>query len=238
VAEDSSGGWEEHLEELRRRVIYVLVVFFLSAAGAFALSEYIADFLMAPMSNLGASLYVFTPAEKFMTYLHISAMTGAVLTTPFFILQAGLFIWPALKESEKVYARFALIAFPSLFLLGSAVAYKFFAPVVLSFFLSFGGEEVKALWSFREYLSLLAGLMLAVGLTLQMPPILTVLFALGVVSPRKAASMRPHIALLIFFAAGVLTPPDVASQIMLGVPLYLLFEAALFAGRVITREKD
>ena len=173
-----------------------------------------------------------------MAYLHISAVTGAVLTAPVFILQAGLFIWPALREREKGSARFALIALPSLFLLGSAVAYKFFAPAVLNFFLSFGGEEVKALWGFREYLSLLGGLMLAIGLALQAPLILTALFALGVVSPRQVASMRPLAALLIFFAAGVLTPPDVTSQVMLGVPLYLLFEAALFVGRAVWREKD
>jgi sec-independent protein translocase protein TatC len=149
-----------------------------------------------------------------------------------------MFIWPGLKGRERTCARFALVAVPALFAAGSAVAYRFFAPAVLNFFLSFGsGDGVEALWSFKEYLSLLAGLMLAVGIALQMPLVMLALFALGIASPRKVASARPYIVLLIFLLAAILTPPDVTSQVMLGAPLYLLFEATLFAGKIIRRAK-
>jgi sec-independent protein translocase protein TatC len=228
------GGWEAHVEELRRRVIGVLAVFLTATLLAFALSEEIASFLMSPVSGLGVKLYTFAPLEKFMAHLHISVFSGMVATVPFFVLQAGLFVWPALRQNERRYAAAALFVAPALFFAGAAAAYSFFAPTALGFFLSFGaGDGVEALWSLREYLSLLSGLMIATGAMLQMPLVLLVLFALGVVSPKKAASKRPAAILLIFLAAAVLTPPDVTSQVMLGVPLYLLFELTLFVGTII-----
>jgi sec-independent protein translocase protein TatC len=112
--------------------------------------------------------------------------------------------------------------------------------VVLGFFLSFSSADgIEALWSLREYLSLLAGLMLATGLLLQAPMLLLSLFVLGVVTPGRVSALRPYIVLLIFLMAGICTPPDVTSQVMLGVPLYLLFELTLAVGRLIScRRKE
>ncbi|MDR2779960.1 MAG: twin-arginine translocase subunit TatC [Synergistaceae bacterium] len=237
MGKDSS-EWEEHLDELRRRIVSALAVFSIASALSFAVSERITAFLLSPLSGLGLKLYTFSPTEKFMAHLHISAVAGAILASPFILLQTGMFIWPGLKGRERTCARFALVAVPALFTAGSVVAYRFFAPAVLKFFLSFGsGDGVGALWSFREYLSLLAGLMLAVGIMLQMPLIMLALFALGIASPQKTASARPYVVLLIFLLAAILTPPDVTSQIMLGVPLYLLFEITLFAGKIMRRAK-
>jgi sec-independent protein translocase protein TatC len=240
VDKDPSGAveWKEHIEELRRRILSALAVFFSAAALSFAFSERITGFLLHPLLELGVKLYTFSPAEKFMAHLHISAAAGAVFASPFLILQIGMFIWPGLKGREKTCAWFALVAVPALFAAGSAAAYRFFAPVILDFFLSFGsGDGVEALWSFREYLSLLAGLMLATGIMLQMPLAMLALFAAGIADPRKAASARPYAVLLIFLLAAILTPPDVTSQVMLGVPLYLLFELTLLAGKIMRSAK-
>jgi sec-independent protein translocase protein TatC len=194
--------------------------------------------LTNPVANLGVNLYTFHPAEKFMAHLHIAAVAGAAVTAPFFVLQAALFVWPGLKGGERSFARFVLLAVPSLFVAGSAAAYKFLAPIALRFFLSFAsGDGVGALWSFREYLSLLAGLMFAAGLSLQAPIIMLALFALGVTTPAEVASARPCLILLIFFISAVLTPPDVTSQVMLGIPLYLLFEMTLLLGGIVVKKK-
>ncbi|MDR3279869.1 MAG: twin-arginine translocase subunit TatC [Synergistaceae bacterium] len=235
---DAKGEWEEHLEELRRRIISVLAVFFAATVISFVFSEGIASFFTDPVSHLGARLYSFSPAEKLMAYLHISALSGAVFTAPFFILQTALFIWPALKGAEKTWARFALFSVPFLFLAGMAASYSFLAPKAISFFLSFASSDgVEPLWSFREYLSLLISLMLAAGVSLQMPLVMLILFALGALDPRMVAKSRSYIVLLIFFLAALITPPDVISQIMFGVPLYLLFEATLFLGRIIAKKR-
>ena len=89
------------------------------------------------------------------------------------------------------------------------------------------------MWGFREYLAMLFSLMAAAGLLLETPLLLLAAFAAGIVSPEKAARARPYIVLLIFLLAALCTPPDVVSQIALGVPLYLLFELTLFAGRFL-----
>ena len=228
--------WLEHLEELRRRIIAVLVVFFAATLAAFIFSSHIAEFLTAPVNAFQVRLYTFAPAEKFMAYLHLSAWTGVILTAPFFCLQAGLFLWPGLRGNEYRFAVAGLFIIPVLFLLGAGLCYRFMAPLVFGFFLSFAsGDGVESLWSLREYLALLFDIMIASGLLLQLPLALLALIAAGFVSAESVARYRPHIILLIFFLAAIFSPPDVISQIMLGVPLYLLFEGALWLGRMLRR---
>ncbi|GHT55779.1 Sec-independent protein translocase protein TatC [Spirochaetia bacterium] len=228
--------WTEHLEELRRRIIAILAVFTVVTVPAFVFSDYLAAFLMAPAAGLEVALYTFDPAEKFLAYLNLAVWTGAVVSTPFCLLQIGLFIWPALKGKERRWTTTALVVVPVLFIAGSAAAYRFLSPTVLRFFLGFGsGDGIQPLWGFREYLGLLFALMLAAGLLLQTPLLLLAAFALGIVTPKTVARFRPHIIFLIFLAAALCTPPDVISQIALGVPLYLLFELTLFIGRFFTK---
>ncbi|GHV86394.1 Sec-independent protein translocase protein TatC [Spirochaetia bacterium] len=228
--------WTEHLEELRRRIIAVLLVFTAVSFGAFIFASRVAAFLLAPVSELGVRLYTFNPAEKFTTYLNLAIWTGAAAASPFLLLQAGLFIWPALKKKERRYTAAALIAVPALFLSGSAMAYRFLSPVVLSFFLGFGGGDgIQAMWGFKEYLGLLFSMMIAAGLLLETPLVLLFTFAAGIVSPKAVSRARPYIIILIFLLAAVCTPPDVISQAALGIPLYLLFELTLFIGRFVNR---
>jgi sec-independent protein translocase protein TatC len=237
--EKAAGEWTEHLEELRRRIIAVLAVFSLAALGAFVFSGHIAAFLTGPVSDLGVKLYTFDPSEKFMAYLHLAVWTGALISVPFCLLQIGLFVWPALRGKERRFTLAALIAVPVLFIAGAAAAYYFLSPVVLRFFLRFSAaDEIQPLWGFREYLALLYALMLAFGLLLEAPLLLFSTFAAGIISPRQVARARPYIIFLIFLVAAICTPPDVISQVALGVPLYLLFELTLLAGRLFEPRKQ
>jgi sec-independent protein translocase protein TatC len=233
---EAEGEWICHLEELRRRIIAALVVFTAAAGAAFIFSDQVAAFLMAPVADLGVRLYTFNPAEKFVAYLNLSVWTGAAAAAPFVLLQAGLFVWPALRGKERGYTLATLIVVPVLFLLGSGAAYRFLSPAVLRFFLRFGGSDgIQPMWGFREYLAVLYSLMLAAGLLLQTPLVLLFAFAAGIITPEKAARARPCVIMLIFLAAAFCTPPDVISQVALGVPLYLLFELTLFIGHFIRR---
>jgi sec-independent protein translocase protein TatC len=228
--------WTEHLEELRGRIIAVLVVFTGASCLAFVFSDKVAAFLLAPVSGFDVRLYTFNPAEKFVAYLNLSIWTGAVASTPFFLLQLGLFVWPALRGRERPYTLGAIIAVPVLFLAGAGAAYRFLSPVVLKFFLNFGSfDGIQPLWGFKEYLGVLYALMLAAGLVLEAPLLLLLTFAAGITRPETVARFRPLIIFLIFLAAAICTPPDVVSQVALGVPLYLLFELTLFLGRFLRR---
>jgi sec-independent protein translocase protein TatC len=193
---------------------------------------------MAPVSSLGARLYTFSPAEKFIAYMRLSVWTGIIVSLPFLLLQTGLFIWPALRVSERKYALAALTVVPVLFIAGAMMSYWFLSPVVMSFFLSFAASDsVQPLWGLGEYLALLAGIMVAAGLLLQTPLLLLLSFSLGITTPRQVARARPYIILVIFLLAGIFTPPDVISQIAMGVPLYLLFELSLLVGGLLSRKK-
>ena len=229
--------WTEHLEELRRRIIAVLAVFAVVTIPAFAFSDYLAAFLMAPVADLNVALYTFNPSEKFIAYLHLAVWTGAVVSSPFCLLQIGLFVWPALRGRERRWTLAALVVVPVLFVTGAAATYYFLSPRVLRFFLRFGSSDgIQPLWGFREYLAMLFALMLAAGLLLQTPLLLFLTFALGITTPKTVARFRPHIVMLIFLAAALCTPPDVISQVALGVPLYLLFELTLFIGRIFQKD--
>jgi sec-independent protein translocase protein TatC len=235
---DAASPWTPHLEELRGRIVAVLIVFLTAVVVAFHFSSHIAAFLTDPLAIFGVKLYTFAPAEKFMAYLRLSVWTGALCAVPYLCVQAGLFLWPGLRGREHVCTVAVLFAVPVFFILGAALCYRFLAPLVFGFFLSFGAlDGIEGLWSFGEYLSLLFDLMIATGLLLQIPLFLFVLLTLGFVSPERVARFRPYVILLIFFLAAVLTPPDVISQVMLGVPLYLLFEGAFFLGRVLRKKK-
>ena len=234
-----NGEWGEHLEELRRRLISVLVVFTVAAFSAFFFSDRAAAFLLAPVAELNVRLYTFSPAEKFLAYLRLALWTGALAASPFALLQIGLFIWPALRQHERKWTLAALSIIPVLFTAGAALAYRFLSPAVLRFFLLFAAADgIAPVWGFKDYLALLFSLMLAAGLLLQTPLLLLVLFAAGIVSPTAAARRRPHIALLIFLTAALCTPPDVISQLALGIPLYLLFELTLLLGRLLVQRKN
>ncbi|MDR0584801.1 MAG: twin-arginine translocase subunit TatC [Treponema sp.] len=234
-ADSGLGEWTEHLEELRRRIIAVLAVFTAAALPAFAFSEKLAAFLMAPVGNLGVTLYTFNPAEKFLAYLNLAVWTGALFSAPFCLLQIGLFVWPALRGKERRWTLAALLVVPVLFITGSGLSYRFLSPVVMRFFLRFAsGDGIQPLWGFREYLGVLYALMLAAGLLLQAPLLLLLSFVLGITTPKRVARFRPHAILLIFLTAALCTPPDLVSQVALGVPLYLLFELTLFIGRFLT----
>lgn len=230
--------WIPHLEELRRRIIACLAVFVISSFAVFLLSKQLAEFLMAPVSGLGVKLWTFNPAEKFTAYLNLAIWAGITVSFPFCLAQAGFFIWPALRERERRWTFAALLVIPVLFAAGAALSYRFLAPVVLRFFLSFAeGDGIEPLWGFKEYLGLLFALMLTAGLLLETPLLLLAAFAAGLVSPKTAGRYRPHIIVVIFVIAGLCTPPDVISQVALGVPLYLLFELTLFIGHFIRPEK-
>ena len=230
--------WEPHIAELRRRIIAVLVVFLIFTVIAFVFSSRIVSFLLMPLAQFDIELYIFAPADQFMAYLHISFWTGFLCALPFLCLQVALFIWPGLRKNEYRYAGAALVIVPILFLLGAALAYRFLAPIVFNFFLTFGeGDGMRPLWGFRQYLTLLFSLMLAAGLLSQGPLALFILMATGLVSYQSVARYRCHIILLIFFLAALLTPPDVISQILLGIPLYLLFEGSLFLGRIFSKKR-
>ncbi len=230
------GEVTEHLEELRHRILNVLLFFLAAFVLLFLFSEHLVAFLQSPLKGLGLSLYYFKPYEKFLTYMRIAFWGGMILSLPLAILQGSLFVYPALRKNEVRYFLFAVLAAPLLFAAGSAFAYRVIAPMAFRFFLSFSPQDnVLPVWGFGEYASFLFTLMVASGFVFLLPLFILLLIGTGLVPVRTLSRLRPWVIMAIALAAALLTPPDVVSQILLGVPLYLLFEGSLLIGKFLEK---
>jgi len=235
---ENSESYADHLEVLRGK-ISVLAFFCVSAVLLFSFAEATAAFLLAPLEGLGVTLYYFRPYEKLLTYMRLAFWGGMVLTAPLVLVQGWLFLRPALRRSEARYLLLGGGIVPVLFAAGSAFAYRVIAPLALRFFLAFGeGDNILPLWGFGEYASFLFSLLLASGLVFQAPLLLLALLLSGIVSLRTITRLRPWIILSIGLLAALLTPPDVVSQVLLGVPLYLLFELTVALARIVIGRRD
>jgi sec-independent protein translocase protein TatC len=231
-----------HFLELRRRLFYSLAVMGLAMMGAYALAPDIYAFLVRP---LAASLdgenrrLIYTGlTEAFLTYLRLSFWSAAMVTCPFILAQIWLFIAPGLYRSEKRAVFPFLIATPLLFWCGAAFAYYVVFPAAWHFFLGFehpatpGGLPIQLEARVSEYLSLVTGLVFAFGVAFELPVLLLLLVRLGIIDATGLAAKRRYAILMAFIVAAVLTPPDVLSQLLLAIPLIILYELSILAARL------
>ncbi|MEO5344972.1 MAG: twin-arginine translocase subunit TatC [Magnetococcus sp. YQC-9] len=229
-----------HLTELRNRLIVSVVAIIVGFGFCWGFSEEIFSFLMRPLKELLGpnDKMIFTGLhEAFFTYLKVSAFGGFVLALPVVLGQLWGFVAPGLYESEKRSFLPFLLMTPALFFLGAAMAYAFVFPMAFKYFLSFATPDIAAMPSISEYLSLIMTLMLAFGLVFEMPIALLLLIKTGAVSTQGLVDKRKYNIVFSFVVAGIITPPDPISQIMLAVPMCLMYEIAIFLGRGIERKK-
>jgi sec-independent protein translocase protein TatC len=229
----------EHLIELRTRVIRAL----LALAVGFGVCLYFADgilgVLVFPLKQAfpdGEGQLIFTKLpEVFFVELKVALFAGFMVSFPVIANQLWAFIAPGLYAREKKAFLPFLFATPVLFGAGAALAYFVVMPTAFRFFLDFGGEtggmQVQALPSAGEYLSLVMQFILGFGVTFLLPVLLLLLHRAGIVNRAQMAGARRYVIVGIFIIAAIVTPPDPGSQIILAVPLMLLFEASLFLMR-------
>lgn len=227
----------DHLEILRWKILSILFLFLISFILIFTFIKKIIYLLQEPIKVYNINLYYFKPYEKFATYIKIAFYLAFVLVIPFIIIQIISFTYPALKKEEKKYFTLSSISIPIIFISGAYFSYKYVSPLAFGFFLNFSsGDMVKAMWSFGEYYSLLLGMMLASGLVFQLPLLLLFFIKIGFLKLEQIKNLRPYIILIIALISAFLSPPDIISQILIGVPLYLLFELAVIIGFFITKK--
>jgi sec-independent protein translocase protein TatC len=239
----------EHLREFKQRIIIATVAWMVGFALSYWYVQEIYGFLMQPLADSlqqGESrrlIYTSLP-ETFLTYIRLSAFAGLFLAFPVIAAQIYGFLSPGLYRNERRALLPYLIASPLLFVAGAALAYYQVFPLAWKFFLSFetglGGAtplpiELDAKVS--DYLALVMQLLIAFGLSFQMPIILTLLAQIGVVSAAGLARTRRYALVVIVIVAAILTPPDVFSQIALAAPLYLLYEISILSCRMVEKRK-
>ncbi len=242
--DDTQAPLLDHLIELRARLVRCL----LALVVCFLISLYFVDpilgFLVQPLKQAfpeGQGQLIFTKLyDIFFVELKVALFAGFCLSFPVIANQLWAFVAPGLYAREKRAFLPFLMATPVLFLMGAAMAYYLVMPVAFTWFLSFQGEagglKVEALPTASEYLGLVMQFILAFGMSFLLPVLVLLLHRAGIVSYDQLRKARRYIIVLIVTIAAIVTPPDPGSQLLLAVPLYLLFEGAMLIMRLSERK--
>jgi sec-independent protein translocase protein TatC len=224
-----------HWAELRTRLLGACAFMLLCMGGIFVFKETALNFLMQPLH--GTALQTTAVAELFFTYLRMAGWGGFLLAVPVFFFQLWAFLAPGLYKAEKRVLFPALVAIPTLFYTGAAFAFFILVPLVLEYLLGFTQSGVVAQPRLADYLSLLFTLMAVVGAAFNLPVVLVVAMRLGFTTPHALAANRRYVIVGVFILAAIATPPDPVSQTALAIPLLLLYEAAVFWGKMLEKPR-
>jgi len=224
----------EHLEELRWRIIYSIIGIVVGTFLAWIFIDFLVDVvLLKPAKDSGAVLQNLRPFGQLFLYMQIAIMVGMIISIPNLFYQFWQFISPALRSKEKKYI-FWIVVFSSIcFLGGIAFAYFAMLPLTLKFAAEFGSESIKNEFSIDEYMSIIISVMLAAGLVFELPMISFFLSKLGILKPSFMKKYRRHSIVIIMILAAFLTPgADPVSQLVLAVPLFVLYEISIFISKI------
>lgn len=240
--EDDNGSSEmtflEHLEELRWRIIYSILGIAIGAVVCWIFIDFLVDvILIKPARDSGASLQNLKPFGQLFLYMQIAIIGGIIISIPNIFYQLWKFISPALRKHERKYI-LAIVVYSSIcFLLGITFAYFIMLPLTMKFAAQFGSKEIMNQFAIDEYMSIIISVMLAAGLIFELPMISFFLTKLGILTPEFMRKFRKHSIVAIMILAAVLTPgTDPVSQIILAVPLVLLYEVSIFISKLSVKK--
>jgi sec-independent protein translocase protein TatC len=225
-----------HLIELRDRlirgIVAVLLVFLVLFPFSNAVYTYVAQPLMGQLPQ-GSSMIATEVAAPFLTPFRLALVAAVFLAMPYLLYQLWAFVAPGLYRHEKRLAAPLLISSIILFYLGAAFAYYVVFPLVFAFFIATAPEGVAVMTDISKYLDFVLTLFFAFGLAFEIPIATILLVAAGIVTTEQLTGKRPYVIVGAFVIGMFLTPPDVFSQTMLAVPMWMLFEAGIFASRFL-----
>jgi len=227
----------EHLAELRIRLFRSLVAVIIGTIAVFTKVDFFFKIFKEPLRRVfpDLKLVALTPTESFFTAFKISLLVGFVVASPFVFYQVWKFIEPALYEEEKKLV-VPFVFFTTLFFIfGALFAFFGVLPLAIKFLLTFGYTQldVEAMISVSSYISFVIRLILAFGITFEMPVILSLLARLGLVTPAALSKFRPYFVVAAFVMAAILTPPDVVSQVFLAMPLIVFYELSIIMAKIL-----
>lgn len=237
-SDESEMTFLEHLEELRWRIIYSLIGLAVGTIACWIFIDFLVNkILLLPAKNAGVELQNLKPFGQLMLFFEVAMVGGVILSLPNIFYQFWKFISPALKKKERKYIS-VIVAFSTLcFLLGVVFAYYVMLPLSLKFAAQFGSAQIKNIFAIDEYMSIIISIMLGSGIVFELPMISFFLTKLGILKPSFMKKYRRHAIVIIFIAAAFLTPgTDPVSQLILAVPLILLYEISVIISKLALKK--
>ncbi|MFG6177379.1 twin-arginine translocase subunit TatC [Halomonas sp. THAF12] len=233
----------EHLVELRSRLLRAVIAILVIFLGLYAFANDIYAFVAQPLMALlpeGSRMIATEVASPFLAPFKLTLVVAVFIAVPFVLHQAWAFIAPGLYDNEKSLALPLLASSVALFYAGAAFAYYVVFPLLFKFFTQTGPEDVAVMTDINQYLNFVLKLFFAFGVAFEIPIATFLLILTGATTVESLSKKRPYVVLGCFVVGMLMTPPDVVSQSLLAVPMYLLYEVGLLFGRLVRhkREKD
>ncbi|HVL76916.1 MAG TPA: twin-arginine translocase subunit TatC [Noviherbaspirillum sp.] len=239
--QDSAAGQEtfvSHLVELRNRVIKataaILVVFLCLMPWAGAIYDLLALPMMAALPE-GSQMIATGVITPFLVPVKVTLLAAFIIALPVVLYQAWAFIAPGLYAHEKRLVMPLVLSSSVLFMVGVAFCYYFVFGMVFKFINEFAPASIAVAPDIESYFGFVMTLFIAFGLTFEVPVVVVVLVRMGVITVQKLKEVRPYVIVGAFVLAAIITPPDVISQLMLAIPLCLLYEVGIWIAPLFVR---
>ena len=223
-----------HLIELRTRLLRAIIAVIVVLLCLVPFAKDIYAVLAAPLLHAlpqGATMIATDVTGTFLVPLKVTLMAAFLIALPFVLWQMWAFVAPGLYQHEKKLALPVIVSSVVFFMTGMAFAYYLVFPIAFRFFASYAPAGVQMMTDIDKYLSFVLTMFIAFGVTFETPVIVIVLVRLGIVSIEKLRQIRPYVIVGAFVVGAVFTPPDIVSQLLLAIPLWLLFEVGLLLAR-------
>jgi sec-independent protein translocase protein TatC len=234
--QDAGMPFLDHLEELRRRLIKSFLAIIVMSGVAFYFADQLITLIKLPLGEV--PLHNMQVTGTFYAYLKISLITGVVGALPVIFYQMWCFIAPGLYQREKAAILPLILISTILFLIGGAFCFIVVLPLALKFLIGFADELIVNYITIGSYISFAGLLLLAFGFGFQMPIVAFFLGKMGLVTPQFLAQGRRYALVIILVAAAIITPPDIFTQVLLGVPLYILYEVSIIVVRAVRPREE
>ncbi|MBR2342529.1 MAG: twin-arginine translocase subunit TatC [Alphaproteobacteria bacterium] len=223
----------QHFSELRRRILWCLLIFVIAFCAGLFFAPYMQDFLTQPLLSVwpNATLLYSGLADGMMIQLSLALMFALIVILPVVLWHVWAYVAPGLHENERRFIWPILVMSPILFVVGAAFAFWVLFPMAFKFFVELNQvAPVPAVLmpAVRDYLGFAIGMLRVFGVAFQLPLVMVLLNRIGVLSRSRVIKMRRYAIVAIIVVAAVLTPPDVISQVLLALPMWLLFETSVF----------
>jgi sec-independent protein translocase protein TatC len=225
----------DHLDELRSRLLRAILAIFIATLGCYFFSQDIMNLLTRPYPE---KLIFLAPTEGFIVHIKIAFFGGLFISLPYIFYQLWQFVVPGLLEKEKKFVPLIVLFSTFFFVLGSAFCYFVIIPLGLKFLLGWQTASLVPSITIKEYLKFVTMLVLVFGIVFELPMLAYFLTKMGILTPTFMRKNRRYGIVLTFILAAVITPPDVVTQILLALPLIILYELSILVSKMVQKKND